>query len=68
MSPAIDTEQDDWIGVREAARIVGTTCYSLKTAALAGCIRTKLRPPLKVVFSRADVVAMAAAFAHVPGG
>jgi hypothetical protein len=61
MSPVI-TENDEWIGVRRAASIAGTTCYSLKTAALAGLIRTRLRPPFRTVFHRGDVEAMRAAF------
>jgi hypothetical protein len=61
MSPVI-TENDEWIGVRQAASLLGTTCYALKTAALSGLIRTRLRPPFKTVFHRGDVEAVRAAF------
>ena len=64
MSAAAPAQEDQWIGVREAAAILDTTCYSLKTAALAGLIRTKLRPPFRTVFSRADVETMREAFAR----
>ena len=36
MSPVVDEQQETWIGIREAADIVGCSPYSLQKLALMG--------------------------------
>jgi len=64
MSPVIDADRQEWVGLRKAAAILETTPYSLKSCALAGLVRTKMRPPMRALYNRADCEAAAAAFAQ----
>jgi hypothetical protein len=65
MSPVVDEQQDEWIGVRRASQIAGVSPYSLQKFAIAGVIRTRLRPPFRTVYSRADAEAVARSFASL---
>jgi hypothetical protein len=62
MAQVVDSDREAWIGVRQAAVILGTTPYSVKSAALSGLIKTRLVPPFRTVFRRADVEAMREGF------
>ena len=62
MSATLAEQRAEWIGVSIAAEILSTSCYSVKTAALDGAIRTRRIFPGRTLFARADVERLAESF------
>jgi hypothetical protein len=62
MSPIIDEQQEEWVGVRKASEIMGCSMYAIQKYAIAGKVRAKLRPPFRTVYSRSDVEEIARSF------
>ena len=55
-----------WLSLRKAAQLLGCTAYSVKTACIAGSIRTRRQPLTGVIlYCREDVEQLAQSLAGV---
>ena len=64
MSPLVADQQDEYVGVRRASQLAGCSMYAVQKFAIVGIVRTKLLPPFRTVYNRADLEAAAQAFAQ----
>ena len=65
MSPIVESQQEEWIGVRKASEIANCSMYAMQKFAIAGMVRAKLLPPFRTVYARSDVESVAKAFGNV---
>jgi hypothetical protein len=58
MSQAMQIQNDqEWITLRRAASLLGTTCYAVKSATISGYVRAKVLAGFPPLYSKSDVLA-----------
>jgi hypothetical protein len=55
MTAAAVSQREEWIGVRAAAKLIGTSTYGVQKYALAKLIRFRTTGLLKIMYHRDDV-------------